>query len=426
MERNFNIGDQCTVRAISEDGYVFTGWYEDGVQVSTNNIYSFTVEGDRTLVAHFDEPAIQYTITVTNDSLKGTVNGNNSPYESGDTCTLTVVPESDYDFVSWNVGGTVITSDNPYTFTVTDNRTLTTVYRKKIYTITTVSSPNIGGTVTGGGSYESGTSINLGVTPASHFSFVQWSDGDTSNPRAITVNGNATYTAEFERSEYVITVQPHPSAGGIVTGGGTYSPNSTTTITATANTGYVFVQWSDGDTNASRTITVTEDATYTAEFELDVTMYTINTAVSPLNSGDVTGGGSYADGTRVSLRAVPKEGYSFSKWTNSSSQEFNTNPLEFQITGNDTYTAHFTLNSYTVNATVNDTTGEERHITINGVSEYSDTFNFGDTCTLTLSNSTDFTGWYEDVEGTMTLISTDSPYIFEVKRNISLVAQFTI
>lgn len=38
-------------------------------------------------------------------------------------------------------------------------------------------------------------------------------------------------------------------------------------ITATPNTGYKFVKWSDGNTSATRTITVTSNATYTAVFE---------------------------------------------------------------------------------------------------------------------------------------------------------------
>lgn len=47
-------------------------------------------------------------------------------------------------------------------------------------------------------------------------------------------------------------------------GGGTYNEGTTVEISCIPNTGYYFVRWSDGNTNATRTITVTEDITLTA------------------------------------------------------------------------------------------------------------------------------------------------------------------
>ena len=48
--------------------------------------------------------------------------------------------------------------------------------------------------------------------------------------------------------------------------GNRYEYGTQVTLTANANEGYTFVQWSDGDTNATRTITVTGDLTLTATF----------------------------------------------------------------------------------------------------------------------------------------------------------------
>lgn len=71
--------------------------------------------------------------------------------------------------------------------------------------------------------------------------------------------------------EYVLfhTITVNATAGGTATGGGTYETGSSVTIKATPNTGYKFVKWSDGNTNATRTVTATADITYTAYFELD-------------------------------------------------------------------------------------------------------------------------------------------------------------
>ena len=81
--------------------------------------------------------------------------------------------------------------------------------------------------------------------------------------------GNKTWYARWTAStrQYKLTVTA--GTGGTVSGGGTYNYNASVTLKATANSGYHFVKWSDGNTSATRTVTVTKDATYTATFEQD-------------------------------------------------------------------------------------------------------------------------------------------------------------
>ncbi len=62
------------------------------------------------------------------------------------------------------------------------------------------------GTVTGGGDYPNGYSATLTATPKDGCTFVGWSDGNTDNPRSVTVSGNATYAAQFTKSSYTIYV----------------------------------------------------------------------------------------------------------------------------------------------------------------------------------------------------------------------------
>ena len=66
-----------------------------------------------------------------------------------------------------------------------------------------------------------------------------------------------------------IIVDVTPVGGGTVTGGGLYDVGDTVQLSATPNTGYEFVSWSDGNTSATRTITVgLQSQTYTAQFRL--------------------------------------------------------------------------------------------------------------------------------------------------------------
>ncbi len=80
------------------------------------------------------------------------------------------------------------------------------------FTITTLSSPTAGGSVTGGGAYESGQQCTLTASPATQYgyTFVQWSggsvDGQTANPASFTVVGDETITAVFQGPAGVIDV----------------------------------------------------------------------------------------------------------------------------------------------------------------------------------------------------------------------------
>lgn len=73
------------------------------------------------------------------------------------------------------------------------------------------------------------------------------------------------YTSPF--NYYAITVTANN--GATTTGSGTYREGSEVTISVTPATDYHFTGWSDGEAQATRTITVTAAATYTATTEAD-------------------------------------------------------------------------------------------------------------------------------------------------------------
>ena len=115
-----------------------------------------------------------------------------------------------------------------------------------VYTLTVQSNDTSLGTVSGGGSYASGSTATIKATPKAGCHFVQWNDGNTNATRSVTVNADATYTATFAVDEpaqtFTLTVNANDPSMGSVSGGGTYASGATATLTATANTGYHFVQ----------------------------------------------------------------------------------------------------------------------------------------------------------------------------------------
>ena len=124
-------------------------------------------------------------------------------------------------------------------------------------------------------------------------------------------------------SEYTITVTCDPKQGQ-VTGGGTYTDGSKVSLTATPNNGYVFTQWSDGNKDNPRKVTVTADAIYTAEFALQ--NYVVSATCTPQH-GQVTGGGTYPYGSKATLTATPNNGYEFKQWSDGSTA----NPYSFLV-----------------------------------------------------------------------------------------------
>ena len=150
--------------------------------------------------------------------------------------------------------------------------------------MTATANPTEGGTVTGSGTYNHGTTATLTATANEGYYFVNWTKNgtqvSTSTSCSVTVEEAATYTANFELYSYEITATANPTAGGSVTGGGTYNHGATTTLTATPATGYTFANWTlagvEVSSDATYTFTVTADGAYTANFALNSYTLTIN------------------------------------------------------------------------------------------------------------------------------------------------------
>ncbi|MDY2943047.1 MAG: C10 family peptidase [Paludibacteraceae bacterium] len=123
---------------------------------------------------------------------------------------------------------------------------------------------------------------------------------------------------------------------------GTYIAGTTLNLVATPDNGYQFLQWSDGNRQAERSIVLMQDTILTATFELVPVTYTltVNTAVG--GSTNLTGTMTYEEGAQVSLVAYADAGYTFTKWVMGNGTEFTDNPLFLTMTTNLTVTPVFT------------------------------------------------------------------------------------
>lgn len=183
-------------------------------------------------------------------------------------------------------------------------------FDKPKFTINVQSNNSEWGAVSGGGTWDVETTDftkTISATPKANYHFVKWSDGDTNASRAITISQDCisahstteTYEAVFAPDAYTITVNASP--GGTVSGGGTYEYGKSVTLAATPNTGYIFKQWSDGNTSNPRTVTVTSNVTYTAEFALDKVnkIYVGNSLVKGVYVGNTPVKAVYVGSTKI-------------------------------------------------------------------------------------------------------------------------------
>jgi len=186
----FNSGASVSVTATANAGYTFTNWTENGIAVSTNAVYTFTISGNRNLVANFTAAVVQYTITLSSvPALGGTTSGGGT-FNSGASVTVTATPSAGYTFTNWTENGIAVSTNANYQFNIIQSRTLVANFTiaPSQYTVALSSNPLVGGSTSGGGSFNSGALVTVTATPNSGYSFTSWTEG------VVIVSSDANYT----------------------------------------------------------------------------------------------------------------------------------------------------------------------------------------------------------------------------------------
>ncbi len=334
LQQSVNSGFNGTaVTAVPDTDYHFLKWSDNSTQNPRTDI---NVTQDISVIANFvsDHLNLIY-VTGANGSVTGDTN--QSIYFGDNGTAVTAVPDLGYRFVSWSDG----TNQNPRTdINVQDNISVTANFSALQYTLNYTS---------GAHGYISGTSpqtVNYGADgttmtarPNNGYYFLNWSDGSTSNPRIDTsVISNISVTANFS-NQYYLTYTP--GTNGTITGNTSQTVNyhnNGTAVTTVPNSGYHFVNWSDGSNSNPRTDYVTRDITVTANFAIN--QYTLfysagaHGSISGTSPQTVNYG---ADGAPIN--AVPNAGYHFVSWSDDSTSNPRT---DTNVIGNISVTANFT------------------------------------------------------------------------------------
>jgi subtilase family serine protease len=146
-------------------------------------------------------------------------------------------------------------------------------------------------------------------------------------------------------TSYNVSTSAAPTNGGIAKGGGTFLAGSNVTVNATPNVGFGFTGWTENgnvvSTSASYSFPANVNRNLVANFQVTAATFTITLSVSPANTGDVIGAGTYLAGSRRIVNAGPKRKYSFTGWIENGVVVSTSAYYAFTIEGNRNLVAQF-------------------------------------------------------------------------------------
>ena len=331
--------------------YTFDGWStaKDSQGTALTSIPETT--GNATYYAHFTPSTRYYTVSATaNPTAGGTVSGSGSSYKWNDSVTLEASANYGYTFVKWTDNGADAGTATTYSIPIDGNHTVVAEFERNSYTVTLEASE--GGQATIDKTtclYED--QVTVAATADTGYTFVNWvQDGQvvSSDPTyTFTVTKDTTVKPVFSINSYTISLSS--DGNGSVEGAGDYNYSSTATVTASPNTGYYFVNWTDEDgdevsTSATYSFTVSGARSLKANFALK--SYTIG--VTAGDNGSVTGKGIYYYGESITVKAKPETGYHFVNWTIDGNVVSTNANYTFTVSGPADLKANFAINSYTV------------------------------------------------------------------------------
>lgn len=194
----------------------------------------------------------------------------------------------------------------------------------------------------------SGSNITATATPPSNYTFSNWTENSSvvSSNASYAINSitaNHTIVANFTPNTYQISVSANPNEGGTATGGGTYSYGGTCTVTATPQSCYKFVSWTEGGVVVSNTatysFTVTGARTLVANFE----QWSVEVASDPVSSECVTNGSEVVLRGRVGSPAtLNMDNGTFELFPGYSFSYYDHNGPDANYSNNEDYTQTFT------------------------------------------------------------------------------------
>ena len=144
---------------------------------------------------------------------------------------------------------------------------------------------------------------------------------------------------------YTVTAVVNPSGTGSISGAGRFVAHSSMSLTATPNTGYGFVNWTENGeevgTEPTLQFELLGNRSLVANFEM--IMHHVDVGVNFDVAGSATGVGDFQEGSTVTVSATPNTGFLFDRWSENGETMSTSASYAFAIWEDRDLTAEFKL-----------------------------------------------------------------------------------
>ncbi|MBR5531789.1 MAG: hypothetical protein IKU59_00555 [Bacteroidales bacterium] len=329
-----NEGRTVTLTATPAYGYGFVNWTVEGVEVSTENPYKPIINANTEFVANFELLPVYSVSAKTSDVTKGSAVASLSEVPEGETVVLTATPQTGNAFVNWTVNGAVVSTENPYTATITADTEFTANFEESAitigneYRIKDIAS----GKYLNAANYVAHASGPIGGVNAIDFA-------ESDDQIFIFETSGSNYKLKTKSGYYIYCQSWNVDAQ--LTGSELAFVENANGFYIMNGTKYFKIQYVDGVYYPFCDAPQSDAATFVLEPLTPV--YTITLGVTPTNGGEATAS-IYAveEGSTTTLTATPAEGYEFINWT-LNGEEVSTEAVytTTAVTENRNYVANF-------------------------------------------------------------------------------------
>lgn len=422
-------------------GYTFDHWELAHHSITPNvnsATASFTFNQRDTLIAVFLAPDTFNLTVVVNPPGSGNVSVNSTTLSSyptilqivdGTVVNLAAIANTGFTFTNWVLLHHTLAPNNTSpnaNFTITQNDTLVanftaTVVPPDTFTLTLVTNPLNGGTITANGTtpptyptvlqFVDGQLINISALANTGFTFSNWmlqnhtlNPNNTTNNASFVITQNDTLVANFTGTAapdtFNLTILVNPIGGGNVDVNGITPPSypavmqfvdgTPVNIAALPTGGYTFTNWvllhhtlNPNNTSASASFTITQNDTLLANFSSIASPDTFNLTVlvNPAGGGNASINGvtpgtyptviQIAGGNVTNVVATAAVGYNFTNWAllhHAVLPNAAASTASFTLTQDDTLVANFALQPSTdsVDLVIVSFPGNGGNVTVNG------------------------------------------------------------
>ena len=393
---------------------------------NANNITSATVKGDGTTVLKLYYTRDSYTVALTSEK-ETTISGNGTyVYENGKKVTISAQPVAGYVFLGWFKDGseTAFNTSLSFEYDLTGDITLVAKWDESEDTQYHVyhflqnldgTYPETTNTIS---QYTGTTDTNAQATPSTfdHYEFDEDNAGNVLEGN-IAGDGSLVLKVYYKRAKYTVTVD-----GGEPT---EYVYGASVTIETTARAGYTFALKENGvtvSTSYNYSFTIESNKAFVRDWTANTVTYNVEHYLQSVD------GSSYqisANDTEVgkealtdsTVSATPK---SIAHFTFDSDNANNVTSATVKGDGTTVLKLYYTRDSYTVSIDVpdivNELTGDGEHY-----------YNASVSVTMKSVGGFTFDGWYENVDGEETLLSTSANFTLtdHIDRDYEIYSKWT-